>query len=136
MKKIFVYGTLKQHQPNFTIIKGGWFCGVGKLDKSNGYRMVSLGAFPALIPADPNDSQDIHGEIWDIDSEAFKNVEYLEGYPTFYDRDRLIVSDSQGAEHECYVYYLPDRLSSKELKSVKMGTWLGRKDSLYGVISA
>tara|TARA_R100001082_G_scaffold37374_1_gene19654 strand:- start:1846 stop:2265 length:420 start_codon:yes stop_codon:yes gene_type:complete len=133
MKKIFVYGTLKQHQPNFTIIKGGWFCGVGKLDKSNGYRMVSLGAFPALIPADPDESQDINGEIWDIDKEQFKNVEYLEGYPTFYDRDKLMVKDSQGKEHECFVYFLPDRLGSQELKSVDKGTWLGRADSSYGI---
>ena len=133
MKEIFVYGTLKQHQPNFTIIKNGVFCGVGKLDKSNGYRMVSLGAFPALIPANHDESQDIHGEIWDIDSEAFKNVEHLEGYPTFYDRDKLVVNDSKGKEHECFVYFLPDKLGSQELKSVDMGTWLGRADSLYGI---
>ena len=132
MKKIFVYGTLKQHQPNFGIIKGGIFCGVGKLGKGNGYRMVSLGAFPALIPASYDQSQVIHGEIWDIDEEQFKNVEYLEGYPTFYDRERLNVKDSQNNDHHCFVYYIPDELSSRELKSVETGTWLGRQDSLYG----
>jgi gamma-glutamylcyclotransferase (GGCT)/AIG2-like uncharacterized protein YtfP len=133
MSKIFVYGTLKQHQPNFTIIKNGLFCGVGKLDKANGFRMVSLGAFPALIPASYDDSQVIHGEIWDVDPEAFKNVEYLEGYPTFYDRERLSIKDSENNEHHCFVYYIPDELSAKELKSVDEGTWLGREDSLYGV---
>ena len=67
MKKLFVYGTLKQHQPNFPIIKSGVFCGIGQLEKANGFRMVSLGAFPALIPASPKDSQIINGEInqWD-----------------------------------------------------------------------
>ena len=133
MSKLFVYGTLKQHQPNFRIIKNGVFCGVGKLDKSNGYRMVSLGAFPALIPASSDQSQHIHGEIWDIDEEQFKNVEYLEGYPTFYDREKLMVKDSRGKEHECFIYFLPDKLGSKELTSVDMGTWLGSEDSLYGI---
>ena len=51
MNKIFVYGTLKQHQPNFAIIKSGVFCGVGRLDKSYELRMVSMGSFPALIPS-------------------------------------------------------------------------------------
>tara|TARA_R100001530_G_scaffold90463_1_gene62863 strand:- start:206 stop:631 length:426 start_codon:yes stop_codon:yes gene_type:complete len=133
MKKIFVYGTLKQHQPNFTIIKSGVFCGVGKLHKSHGFRMVSLGAFPALIPANPEQSQDIHGEIWNVDKHAFKNVEYLEGYPTFYNRVKIPVMDSKNKEHECFVYFIPDKLSSKELLSVDMGTWLGKDDSLYGI---
>jgi gamma-glutamylcyclotransferase (GGCT)/AIG2-like uncharacterized protein YtfP len=133
MKKIFVYGTLKQHQPNFAIIKGGIFCGVGKLDKSYKFRMVSLGAFPALIPADSEHSQEINGEIWNIDKTAFENVEHLEGYPSFYDRDKVIVKDSQGNEHECFVYFIPDELGSRELKSVETGTWLGREDSMYGI---
>ena len=135
MKKLFVYGTLKQHQPNFPIIKSGVFCGIGQLEKANGFRMVSLGAFPALIPASPKDSQIINGEIWKVDNNAFLNVELLEGYPTFYDREKLIVKDSKRNDHHCFVYYIPDELSSKHLKSVDMGTWLGKEDSLYGVVN-
>ena len=135
MRKLFVYGTLKQHQPNFPIIKSGIFCGVGKLEKSSRYRMVSLGAFPALIPASSKDSQIINGEIWKVDDNAFLNVELLEGYPTFYDREKLIVKDSKGNDHHCFVYYIPDKLSSRQLSSVDMGTWLGKEDSLYGVVN-
>ena len=136
MRKIFVYGTLKKHQPNFPIIKSGIFCGVGKLGKSSRYRMVSLGAFPALIPASITESQTIAGEIWKVDENAFLNVELLEGYPTFYDREKLPVEDSEGNEHHCIVYYIPDELSSRHLKSVHMGNWLGSEDSLYGVTTS
>ena len=133
MNKIFVYGTLKQHQPNFAIIKNGVFCGVGRLPKSNNFRMVSMGSFPALIEAGNNTPQEINGEIWDVDDESFKNVDYLEGYPTFYAREQFNILDSADREHTCWTYFIPDELSTKELTSVDNGTWYGYEDSAYGV---
>lgn len=133
MNKIFVYGTLKQHQPNFPIIKSGVFCGIGRLDEAYGLRMVSMGSFPALIPSGKNSSQEIIGEMWSIDDEAFKNVDYLEGYPTFYDREQLTILDSADREHICWVYFIPDELSSRELMSVDKGTWYGYGDTSYGI---
>ena len=135
MRKLFVYGTLKQHQPNFPIIKSGIFCGVGKLEKSSRYRMVSLGAFPALIPASITESQTITGEIWKVDENAFLNVELLEGYPTFYDREKLPVEDSEGNKIDIRDVPMNIELSSRQLRSVHMGTWLGKEDSLYGVVN-
>jgi len=132
MTKIFVYGTLKQHHSNFGVIKSGIFCGAGQLPKSSGFRMVSLGAFPALIISDKKSSQDITGEIWEVDDATFKNVDYLEGYPTFYDRDKHMVLDSEGNKHKCWTYFLPDRDNTDQLKSVQGGVWLGRLDSSYG----
>ena len=133
MNKIFVYGTLKKHQPNFAIIKSGVFCGVGRLPKSNNFRMVSMGSFPALIQAGNNTPQEINGEIWDVDDESFKNVDYLEGYPSFYEREQFTILDSADREHTCWAYFIPDELSTKELTSVDNGTWYGYKDSVYGV---
>ena len=133
MNKIFVYGTLKQHQPNFAIIKSGIFCGVGRLDKSYELRMVSMGSFPALIPSGKNSPQEIIGEIWSVDDESFKNVDYLEGYPSFYDREQFIILDSADKAHTCWVYFIPDELSSRELRSVDKGTWYGYGDTSYGI---
>jgi gamma-glutamylcyclotransferase (GGCT)/AIG2-like uncharacterized protein YtfP len=133
MNKIFVYGTLKKHQPNFAIIKSGVFCGVGRLPKSNNFRMVSMGSFPALIQAGNNTPQEINGEIWDVDDESFKNVDYLEGYPSFYEREQFTILDSADKKHTCWAYFIPDELSTKELTSVDNGTWYGYEDSVYGV---
>ena len=133
MNKIFVYGTLKKHQPNFAIIKSGIFCGVGRLDKSYELRMVSMGSFPALIPSGKNSPQEISGEIWSVDDESFKNVDCLEGYPTFYEREQFTILDSADKKHTCWAYFIPDELSTKELTSVDNGTWYGYEDSAYGV---
>jgi len=133
MNKIFVYGTLKQHQPNFALIKNGIFCGVGRLPKSNNFRMVSMGSFPALIEVGNNTPQEINGEIWDVDDESFKNVDYLEGYPTFYAREQFTILDSAGREHTCWTYFIPDELATRELKSVDNGTWYGYNDPAYGI---
>ena len=132
MNKIFVYGTLKKHHPNFKIISSGVFCGVGRLPKSNNFRMVSMGSFPALIQAGNNTPQEINGEIWDVDDDVFKNVDYLEGYPTFYNRDKYIILDSKDNEHTCWTYFLPEDKHTDQLKNVQGGLWLGYKDSLYG----
>lgn len=123
MKKIFVYGTLKSHHSNFSLIKGGIFCGEGTLSSKNKMRMVSLGSFPALIPSGKDDSQNIVGEIWKIDDPTFKKVDFLEGYPSFYNRSKYKVLDSSSNTHECWVYFLPDKLSSSHISSVEGGVW-------------
>jgi len=95
--------------------------------------MVSMGSFPALIPSGKSSSQEIIGEIWSVDDEAFKNVDYLEGYPTFYKREQFTILDSADKTHTCWVYFIPDELSSRELRSVDKGTWYGYDDPSYGI---
>ena len=124
MKKIFVYGTLKSRHHNFRLIKNGIFCGEGILSSSNNLRMISLGSFPALIPSEKDDSQNITGEIWKVDKPTFKQVDFLEGYPTFYNRKKYNVFDSSSNEHECWVYYLPDEFGSEYVNSVEGGVWI------------
>jgi len=127
MKKIFVYGTLKKHHHNFRLIKNGVFCGDGILSSSNNLRMISLGTFPALVPSEKEDSQNIVGEIWKVDEEIFKSVDYLEGYPNFYNRKKFKINRKDNIDddvHECWVYFLPDKLGSEYISSVAGGTWI------------
>jgi len=134
MNKIFVYGTLKKHHSNFDVIRTGIFCGEGKLNKSYGFRMISMGAFPALIPCDVSIAKDIKGEIWKVDKNIFTNVDYLEGHPNFYFRVKYNIIDSDENKHTCWTYYIPEptALTVVSAKSVDNGTWLGRDDSQYG----
>jgi len=93
-----------------------------------------MGSFPALIPSGKNSPQEIIGEIWSVSDESFQNVDHLEGYPTFYEREQFTILDSADKEHTCWTYFIPDELSTKELPSVDNGTWYGYEDSAYGVI--
>jgi gamma-glutamylcyclotransferase (GGCT)/AIG2-like uncharacterized protein YtfP len=46
--------------------------------------MVSLGAFPALLQA--GELHNITVETYEVDDTTFERLDYLEGYPNFYDR--------------------------------------------------
>lgn len=87
MKKIFVYGTLKSGEGNWRgILKDKEdvkFIGEDVI-KGN-FTMVSLGGFPGVIPHDEGNTN-IHGQVFEVGENAFRNVEMLEGYPNFYNR--------------------------------------------------
>ena len=60
--------------------------------------MVSMGSFPAIIPAEGHEAQDIEGEIWELSDKGFKSVDILEGFPKFYWRDQYNV-DTDSKRH-------------------------------------
>ena len=105
MTKIFVYGTLKKDYHNHYIIENETYIGKGTLKKENRFKMVSMGAFPAIVPATVGEAKDIEGEIWDICENGFKKVDLLEGFPVFYWRDQFNI-DAEDRRHLCWVYYL------------------------------
>jgi len=105
MIKVFVYGTLKRNYHNNSIIEKETFISEGFLSRENRFKMVSMGSFPAIIPAQGPESQDIEGEIWNLSEEGFKKVDILEGFPNFYWRD-LFNIDTKEKRHLCWVYYL------------------------------
>ena len=83
MRKIAVYGTLRRGFGNY-----GWLLSdqkfLGEQTIELPYKMVSLGGFPGLVPAD--ETHGIFIEVFEIDGEAERSVDSLEGYPHFYDR--------------------------------------------------
>lgn len=108
MKRFFVYGSLK---------RGGWSNGLLKdclfikEAKVEGYKMVSLGSFPGAIPTgDPGDV--IYGEIFeagaDVEDRVQASLDRLEGYPSFYNRAEVWVSDldNENNKHEAIMYML------------------------------
>lgn len=89
--KVFVYGTLKRGEPNHH-----W------LTKSeNGYsRFLSVGTteerFPLVVGTRYNIpflldkkgiGHQIRGEIYEVDGTMFANLDVLEDYPKYYDRE-------------------------------------------------
>lgn len=124
MGKIVVYGTLRKGFGNYK-----WhleneeskFLGEVKLD---GYTMVSLGGFPAIIPEEllekPNKDYRIVGEVFEVSDEVEKSCDRLEGYsPERYWYNKVKVDTPYG---EAYVY-VQDRGEYLEHEIVESGDW-------------
>lgn len=86
MKKITVYGSLleglgnwKWHLDNEESTK------LGEHILEGGFKMISLGGFPGLIPDDKSTSK-IFVETYEVSDKVYASVERLEGYPNFYGR--------------------------------------------------
>lgn len=99
MRKITVYGSLleglgnwKWHLDNDQSTK------LGEHVLNGGFKMISLGGFPGLIPNEESTDQ-IFVETYEVTDSVFKSVERLEGYPNFYQRTKV---DTPYGESEVY----------------------------------
>lgn len=82
---VAVYGTLKQGHGNHAhfINKQPVAC-----DQLPGFKMFSLGGFPAVQPSDSPEDQ-IVVEIYDVTEEQLCRLDGLEGVPSLYQRVQL-----------------------------------------------
>lgn len=122
MTKLFVYGTLKRGLCNNIVMGDAKFI---KEDCLKGFKMHSLGGFPAITPEpfDPDNEHPriVHGELFEINDKDLINVDRLEGYDeqavrhTFYDRTTVRLESGEQA----LVYFMLE--SDKPL--VENGVW-------------
>lgn len=98
MNKVFVYGTLKgaNHVRGLSQFPGAKFIAHATTTEAQ-YRMMDLGAFPAVMCGGDSD---IIGEVWEVDDDTFEILDHIEGYPTFY--NRKIVQTNAG---DAWMYY-------------------------------
>lgn len=92
--RIFVYGTLKRGRANNAVLKqsGAEFLGYDKITVDGSF--VDMGHFPAVImhneDSDSNpDKTTIFGEVWYGTQDIIKSCDVLEGYPLFFDRQKM-----------------------------------------------
>ena len=114
--KVFVYGSLKRGFHNNPVLDGARFI---RADKVRGYLLHDLGSYPAAVPC-IGDSE-IHGELYEVDNLA--RLDSLEGYPSFYDRQRKLVGGCFA-----WVYYL----SESSAPVVADGVW---RDPFIGEVA-
>ncbi|EDW61830.2 putative gamma-glutamylcyclotransferase CG2811 isoform X1 [Drosophila virilis] len=124
LKRVFVYGTLKSGEPNHH-----WLT-----TKTNGHaRFLAKGTtmirFPLVIGTRYNipfllDKQgvghNVQGEIYEVDDTMLSNLDVLEDYPRYYDREPQTILTDQNEKLECWLYLIrnyPDALLSKPLLS-------------------
>lgn len=91
--KIFVYGSLKKGFGNHSFLSDSTFLGTTTTAEST-YSMLSLGAFPAVIPGGENA---IQGELYEVDDSTLQDIDKLEGNGSFYERAQVSLSNGEVA---------------------------------------
>lgn len=82
MKQIAVYGSLREGMGNSRVIEGARL--LSTEDVVIPFEMIDMGSYPGLIRTEENHSIKI--EVYEVDDRTYRNVECLEGYPSFYNR--------------------------------------------------
>lgn len=119
--KVFVYGTLREHESNHTLLKDAvclakqcWTFGV-LYDTGLGY--------PAMMTGKKTR---VYGELYEVNEEQLKKLDWLEGYEAEgisneYDRiTQTIYTDS--TSEQAYVYVFP-ATKIKSLTCINSGDW-------------
>ncbi|CAD7014963.1 putative gamma-glutamylcyclotransferase CG2811 isoform X1 [Ceratitis capitata] len=118
--KVFVYGTLKRGEPNHY-----WLT-----NSENGFSRFLCEArtvqkFPLVIGTrynipfllnKPGLGHNICGEVYEVDSKMFSNLDVLEDYPNYYDREIQQVKSKDNESIDCWLYLIkefPENLLSK-----------------------
>lgn len=113
---IFVYGTLRKGFYNHRVLGNSEFVSEFKTEPS--FTMVSLGAFPAVIP---KGNTAIEGEIYRVVEEKdMQNINGLEGYRGEGKNNMYDIHKIQTPHGEALMYVFKD---AKGYPVVESGNW-------------
>ena len=113
MEHVFVYGSLKRGFGNNVVLHGAEFLQEAVTPPK--YTMISLGAFPG-VKLEGNTA--IHGEVWRVNEEQLERLDRLEGYPSFYNREKI---DIPGLSVDPWMYYLDRDYGDEQV--IDSGVW-------------
>lgn len=108
---VAVYGSLRKGMGNHALLARGNAVHLST-ERVKGWDMYSLGAFPFIREG----GGEITIEVYAVDSQTFSNLDRLEGYPSFYDRE--LIETSKG---NAWVYFID---SSPNSRPVTSGDWV------------
>lgn len=115
--KIFVYGTLMQREGNNHFLSTSLF--LGRFQTKPSFELVDLGPFPAMVIGGKTS---IKGEVYEVDRKTLSRLDRLEGCPTFYQRQRVLLEG--GMTVFAYLMRREDVLSRPLILS---GDWRERR---------
>lgn len=116
--KVFVYGSLKRGFGNHGVLGAAKYLGD---DQIRGFRMYNLGAFPGIVH-NPRWGDRILGELYEVDAAGLACLDRLEGHPTFYRRQPVVLAS--GGEAQVYVLASLDHIKGRAL--IPSGEWTQR----------
>lgn len=120
MPKVSVYGTLRNGEGCFSLLKNAVSLGTYRLD---GFVMYSNGGFPYAVEGDGQ----ITVEVYDVDERTLRRLDMLEGYPNHYNRKEVDVDG-----HTAWIYCVKaGHIRLDLLDRIPDGDWVERKKNLY-----
>ena len=121
MDKLFVYGTLKQGYPLHGILRGQEFLGNYKTEPR--FKLVTLGAFPAMIPA-RTEGVEVLGEVYRVDEDTLAYLDIVERVSQgLYRRLYLPMHDQLNSKIKAWAY-VSFNASMFAFDEIKSGVWV------------
>ena len=118
--RVAVYGSLREGLHNHEYcMKGAQKLGVHTLPSDDGFRMVSLGGFPAVVPAPTDLATDVVVEVYLVDDKILQVLDSLEGHPDWYAREKIATPWKKA-----WMYVMPDEAGYNDYPEVENGDWL------------
>lgn len=117
--KVFVYGTLREGEANAYLLKEA--VKLGDTCLTSGYKLYDLGAYPAAVASLAG--APLFGEVYRIDAEILRDLDWLEEYPVEYGRTEI---ETPYGRAWIYLY----NQSVTGLPVIEKGDWCLRKARL------
>jgi len=118
--KVAVYGSLRKgfHNHNAFLSKAEFLETTQTVNK---YDMYSLGSYPYVDLDNQDLDTNITVEVYEIDKDILSRLDYLEGYPSFYNRTEVKLENGMAA----WMYHINNRVGGyRKTKPVTSGDWL------------
>ena len=123
LKKVFVYGTLKQGERNNYLLLDSKL--IGKATSLFEMAMTNgTGHYPYCYGEHPN-GYEIEGEIYQVTDKIMETLDKLEGYPTHYTRKETLFVADTGVE-TAWIYLINKKYNNEPL----LKTWMGGVDNV------
>jgi gamma-glutamylcyclotransferase (GGCT)/AIG2-like uncharacterized protein YtfP len=120
MELLFIYGTLKNDFENNYILKNmnaKYICNVSTSGK---YPLFQLNQNFPYLQNTPGIGQIVKGELWEVEKIYIDDLDYFEGAPTLYYRDKIEVFDIDNNLFNVQSYFKTDVLSNEKLSSIEL----------------
>lgn len=116
-KLIFVYGTLRKGGSNNYLLSSSIF--IGKAKSRQKYALYVDG-IPYVIKEEQ--VSNIIGEVYKVNKKTLERIDQLEGYPCWYNREKIPVILDNGEEILAWIYFNPRKTG----KCILTGDYLNR----------
>ena len=126
---VFVYGTLQSRAQTIrSLTESSQTEFVAHCQTINNYQMYDLGHFPGVTIGNQSEGHPVTGELWRVTDVVRAELDVIEGYPDFYDRE--IIDTTAG---RAWMYYLPQacRYDCREIAQHQgVVSWLDQSSPL------
>ncbi|GMT17954.1 hypothetical protein PFISCL1PPCAC_9251, partial [Pristionchus fissidentatus] len=110
MIRVFVYGTLKQGEPNHSVMTSteGWSRFRGAARSVTSFPLVVGTQFNIPFVLDKRgEGNEIHGELYEVDEKKLATLDALEAHPVLYERKlEEFIMEETGVKTEAWIYII------------------------------